>query len=326
MENTAESNLNPHVASLAHQLAVNTNDAAIISSTALFSSIVLATPRCAIAETSLVQAAQTFVTMLKEVYPNILFGFNEKAIKDELSIASELCAFERVKYQGGDLVALGEKERILATYYSNNIIHLFALHSLLASFFKEEQSFEKQDLLLRAQILYPYLKAQYFLKVDLEHIQETLEQTLDSMVLAKLLVQEGSFIKRPTAFSENLTYLRILGNMLGSTFESWALCLALLASFSEEEIAVKAFYQRSEIIMRERLVLGDGPQQILIQPKKTEEFLHELEKEKLIWPEGAGKLKVSLAVHEIARRLSVLLQIDLRNELLGPKKVENGQV
>ena len=63
----------------------------------------------------------------------------------------------------GDLLRMNQQNAILHTYFRNNILHLFAMPSLLACCFLNNPSLRTEDLMRLAWRIYPYIAAELFL-------------------------------------------------------------------------------------------------------------------------------------------------------------------
>lgn len=70
----------------------------------------------------------------------------------------------------GDIISLNSKQSILMTYYRNNIIHLFALPSLIAHIVVSHQSLTNDEIHEQVELLYPFLKAELFLRYNKEEL------------------------------------------------------------------------------------------------------------------------------------------------------------
>ena len=73
---------------------------------------------------------------------------------------------ERQKHPLGDIMRMTAENAVLATYYRNNILHLFAMPSLLACCFVSNARMRTADIQRLVWRVYPYIAAELFLRWD----------------------------------------------------------------------------------------------------------------------------------------------------------------
>src|ERR1700726_2844542 len=82
----------------------------------------------------------------------------------------------------GDIVRMSDESAVLATYYRNNILHLFAMPSLVACAFVSNATVRTDDIQRLAWRIYPYIAAELFLRWN--------ESELAAVVLEVLICLE----------------------------------------------------------------------------------------------------------------------------------------
>ena len=78
----------------------------------------------------------------------------------------------------GDIVRMSESAAVLATYFRNNILHLFALPSLLACVFLSNAQVSTGDLQRLAGRIYPYIAQELFLRWEEAELPRVIEAVL----------------------------------------------------------------------------------------------------------------------------------------------------
>ena len=81
----------------------------------------------------------------------------------------------------GDLVQMSDEAAVLAAYYRNNIVHLFALPSLIACAFAGNASMNHADILRLTGRIYPYIAAELFLIWPEEEVPAALDAMLATL-------------------------------------------------------------------------------------------------------------------------------------------------
>lgn len=87
----------------------------------------------------------------------------------------------------GKILYLNEQNAVLMTYYRNNVLHIFALPSLLASFFQSSSRMTRDQILRYTRALYPFLQSELFIRWPLNELDEVVDQWLAAFVEQGLL-------------------------------------------------------------------------------------------------------------------------------------------
>ena len=96
---------------------------------------------------------------------------------------------------------MSAENAVLATYYRNNILHLFAMPSLLACAFVSNTRLRTVDIQRLVWRVYPYISAELFLRWDEAQVSAVADSLLDTFVQLNLL-QAGSGAITPEALEE----------------------------------------------------------------------------------------------------------------------------
>ena len=96
----------------------------------------------------------------------------------------------------GDLVRMSDESAVLATYFRNNVLHLFALPSLVACAFISNARVRTEDMQRLAWRIYPYIAAELFLRWS--------EEELPAVVDGVLAASRGTGLIEPDRRSAQL--------------------------------------------------------------------------------------------------------------------------
>src|SRR5690606_8726146 len=78
----------------------------------------------------------------------------------------------------GNILYLDEQNAVLMTYYRNNVMHIFALPALLASFFQSSSRMSREQIQRFTEALYPYLRAELFIRWEEHELEAVIDQWL----------------------------------------------------------------------------------------------------------------------------------------------------
>jgi glycerol-3-phosphate O-acyltransferase len=254
--------MHPVVAGLASEVLTRVNSTAVVSPTAMVALVLLAVPTRALAEEDLLYLIGKLYGAMKSAPYSRDVTLPEGDARTFLRHAEEVAGVGRFQHPGGDVLFLDEREAITLTYYRNNVLHLIAVPSLVASFFQHNERLPEAELIRGAALLYPFLRAEFFLRWPDADAAKNIESVIEAMIAQGLLFREAagtaaSTIRRPDVTSRDLTTLRILGRALGQTLERYAISTALLARHAGTTIDKKDFETQCQL-MAQRISILNG--------------------------------------------------------------------
>lgn len=238
--------LGPQVATLADKVMVNINSAAALNSVNLLAMILLVNDKQALSKPKLLAQLDFYLHLQRSA------SYSEKVtIPDEnpeqlLAHALKLNKFEVISDEFGEIIAINDKEKILFNYYRNNILHVFAVPSLLAlHIFKSHKTTIAQCQAL-INCFYPLFAKEWFLhELDENYITRILASFVDQ----DLIEIDGDNIKI-TNSNDCLAKLEILGRALSLTLQRYA----IVTGFIQTSLGIeRAELERESQVLAERL-------------------------------------------------------------------------
>jgi glycerol-3-phosphate O-acyltransferase len=152
---------------------------------------------------------------------------------------------------------MSEESAVLATYYRNNSLHLFAMPSLIACGFISNARMSTVDLQRLVWRVYPYIAAELFLRWDESQIGAVVDALLDAFVELNLLqVNEDRTVwQRPAPTSVEAIRLSLLAEATIQTLERYYLVVALLLQAGSGKISQAALEERCHLMAQRMSVL-----------------------------------------------------------------------
>src|SRR5450631_4686781 len=95
--------------------------------------------------------------------------------------AEAMGMLERLKHPLGDIMRMNAENAVLATYYRNNILHLFAMPSMLACCFVSNAGMSTADIHRLVRRVYPYMSMELFLRWDETGVAAVADSLLDTL-------------------------------------------------------------------------------------------------------------------------------------------------
>ncbi len=138
---------------------------------------------------------------------------------------------------------MSPEHAVLATYYRNNVLHLFAMPSLIACCFLANAAMRTEDVQRLAGRIYPYVASELFLRWREQEL--TASSNARSVSLAALGLLEGSAESADLAaagaeLAEAAMQLSLLAQTTIQTIERYYLAIALLIQAGSGEITQTA--------------------------------------------------------------------------------------
>ena len=187
----------PTVDKLANELMTRINSAAAVNGLTLCAMALLASEKQALPREALQAQLQLYLALLHAVpYSRQRLVPNVGAAQ-LLNQALELNKFQVVSDRLGEIITMDRYQAILMTYYRNNIIHLFAMPSLVATLIERQEGLDLPTLQAQCRQLYPLLRRELFLRYAPGEVDEVVAAITGSLVDLGLieLRQEGYWVR-----------------------------------------------------------------------------------------------------------------------------------
>jgi glycerol-3-phosphate O-acyltransferase len=170
--------LSDAIRDLGRSILVGVNGAAAVTPVNLVAMAMLATPRQALPEAALMTQLDLYQRLLRAAPYSPLVTVTDESGAAMTYYAESMGMIERQKHPLGDIMRMNAENAVLATYYRNNILHLFAMPSLIACGFISNTRMRTVDLHRLVRRVYPYIAAELFLRWDEAQIPALVAPTL----------------------------------------------------------------------------------------------------------------------------------------------------
>jgi glycerol-3-phosphate O-acyltransferase len=245
------------VAELAVRINTEINAAAAVTPINLVAMAVLATPRQALPEVDLVRQLELYQRLLRDAPYSPLVTVTTDSGEQMIRYAEAMGMLQRQKHPLGDILRMDAETAVLATYYRNNILHLFAMPSLLACGFVGNTRMRTTDIQRLVWRVYPYIAAELFLRWDETQVSAVADSLLETFASLNLLQgnADGSEWQRPPPTSLEAIQLSVLAQATIQTLERYYLAIALLLQAGSGVITQEALEERCHLMAQRMSVL-----------------------------------------------------------------------
>jgi glycerol-3-phosphate O-acyltransferase len=256
-ENSRAGWIGAAIADLAVTINKEINSAAAVTPINLLAMAILATPRQALAEKDLVSQLELYQRLLRDAPYSPLVTVSADSGNQMIRYAESMGMLQRQKHPLGDIMRMNSQNAVLATYYRNNILHLFAMPSLLACAFVSNARLRTADIQRLVWRVYPYIAAELYLRWDEGEVSGVTESLLEAFARLNLLHgnADRSEWQRPPPTSPDAIQLSLLAQATIQTIERYYLAIALLLQAGSGMVSAEALEERCHLTAQRMSVL-----------------------------------------------------------------------
>ncbi|MFN4093847.1 MAG: glycerol-3-phosphate 1-O-acyltransferase PlsB [Acinetobacter johnsonii] len=244
------------VNSSAHAILENINRAAVVNPVSLLSLVLLATEKHTLDEEICIKQLDTYRKLLTTLPYDERLLVTPLSGKEIIAYGLKLKLIKRVNHVLGDIIAIADNQAVLLTYFRNNILHAFVLPSLVAALVEHNGTIGRGDLINVIRTLYPFLKAELFLKWEDAELKDQICAYVDGLIQAKLISEdaEGHLIS-PAPNSEDHNQLVVLAAPVMQSLERYYMTLALITQRGSGNISARQVEELSHLVGQRLSVL-----------------------------------------------------------------------
>lgn len=303
------------VEALSSKVATGINASVAVNPIGMTATVLLSTERLAMDEHQLSRLMDQFAELLRAFPYARTVTLPVGSGKDWIDYCEAMGLVNRQPQKLGDIIALEGNNAILMTYYRNNIQHLFALPSLIACLFENNQSLARERVVFLASVVYPYLQSELFLQYQPEQAEQVIDQWIDVLEAHKLLRVDGERIWRPEEGTEAMLRLRALSHFIIQTLERYHIAIAILRKYGSGKInATELEEQSTQMAERMSILFGlNAPE--FFDKSLFRNFIANLQKNEIISTDDDGQLCYTEGLDEVAEDARLVLSVEKRQAI-----------
>lgn len=296
------------VNSSAKAILENINRAAVINPVSLLSLILLATNKHTLDEEICIKQLDTYRDLLTALPYDHRMQVTPLSGKEIIAYGLKLKLIKRVKHVLGDIIAIEDNQAVLLTYFRNNILHAFVLPSLIASMVEHNGKIEKSDLINVIRTLYPFLKAELFLKWQEDELNEQICSYVDALAQAKLItLDDEDMLYSPAPNSEDHNQLVVLAAPVMQSIERYYMTLALITQRGSGNISAKQVEDLSHLLGQRLSVLYEFNSPEFFDKALFQSFIRVLTQQGYIRTNDEGAIVFDDAFKNVAQYADLVL-------------------
>ena len=322
-ERTAEQNekpawLTPLVNDLGDRILTGVNQATHVNAVNLLAVVLLTTRKLALGRGELADQLALYLDLLNYDRYSDRITCTARSPEEIIDYGVELGIIEAIDNPLGEVISVKADQSVLLSYYRNNIAHLAAVPSLVASCFLNARRMSARNVRRLALAVYPFLKAELFLPWNEKDYLDTVDACLDWLQKQGLLVpgEDDGLLERPVGGSREDLQLRIMGHALLQTFERYYITVAVLAKNGSGTLS-RAELERLCILTAQRIsLLNEFAAPEFYDRNQIRQFINLLLETGVLSNDENDKLTFNSVIRQIDEDSKYVLSEEIRYNIL----------
>jgi len=217
--------LTPTVNGIANNIMVNINNAAAVSAITLSALVLLGVERRVITKDALITQLDLYLSLLKKAPYHTDVTVPSITGQELYERAAELDKFTVSADELGEVISLNVSGAVTMTYYRNNILHLFAMPSLVAAAIAYHNCQTRDTIDDIVKQLFPLIKNELFIGYDEAGLTRYIDDILAAMVDLNVIEQTDCGYN---VVNERRPQLMIMAHHIQETLERYAIVLKIM--------------------------------------------------------------------------------------------------
>lgn len=294
------------------------NEAAVINAVNLTALVVLCMPKQAIVEIELRAQLALYIELARRA------PYAARVGQPDLDAAAMIDRCERLKWLTrrahalGDILYMDERTAVLASYYRNNVLHLFALPSLIAAAFINRLEITTARLHSLVEELYPCLRGELYLRLTHADLGDEIDRTIAAMLQTGMLETRAGLLLRPPESSARAAQLRLCAEIAQPFLERYYLCIMMLLNQGSGALTSRELVRRCAAASEQLALVHSLNAPDLFQGALFDTWISFLEQIGVLAADASSRLLFDQAlIEELAGALGFVLPPRLRQTLVN---------
>ncbi len=180
---------------------------------------------------------------------------NRQTAEQLIAEAEKLELISRLPHTYGDLLQLNEQQALLMTWYRNNILHLFALPSLIAFCFNQQSHYTRSHLHELLSTLYPFISQELYLPWQGDAVHHQIDTIIHFFTEQELLIDDGEHLVRVSPYQEQGALLTLMARPIQPSLERGYLMVALLLHFGSGSFTTDTLTKECQVLAQRLSIL-----------------------------------------------------------------------
>ncbi|HEU4781130.1 MAG TPA: glycerol-3-phosphate 1-O-acyltransferase PlsB [Steroidobacteraceae bacterium] len=322
-DDTRSPAINALIGELAVAIMRGINAAAAVTPINLLATCLLASPRGALPESALLRQIELYLKLLRASPYGPRVTVTDASPAEIVVYGETLKIISRVPHKLGDIVKMSDESAQLIAYYRNNVLHLFALPSLVACAFIGNSMLRTEDIQRLAWRIYPYVASELFLRWREEELAKVVEGVLAALAELGVLQpnENRSVWMRPPPDSPGAMQLSMLAQATIQTIERYYLAISLLLKAGTGVMTQKVLEQQCHLAAQRMNMLYGFNSPEFFDRALFENFIDLLRERGVLKAGEGGNLEFDEVLVRVAADAQLVLSEQIRHSILQVTQV-----
>ncbi|MEM9171652.1 MAG: glycerol-3-phosphate 1-O-acyltransferase PlsB [Pseudomonadota bacterium] len=294
------------------------NDAAAVTPISLLAMALLHTPRQAMSESDLVRQISLYQTLYQRTPYSAFMTSPQADPKDIIAHGLELDVIRREAHELGSIIVLPERQALLSTYFRNNVLHLTAVHSLIAACLAQDEQLSRDDILSMIEWIAPYVRAELRWSISRDALRHRVNDALNLMLELGLVEAAGDGrLQAPQTGSALDVALARLGEAVIPMLQRYYITVALLQQKGSGQLSQPDLEKLCELCAQRLSILSGFRAPDFFDRRLFRTFVSALRDEGVVSADDAGLLGFEIDFDSIDARARYVLGEALRHSILS---------
>jgi len=310
--------LNAAVEDLARRIVVGINAAAAVNNVNLLATVLLGMPRQAMLERDLIRQLDLYRALLVAERYSARVTVTELDGDAIVRHGEAMQVIARRPHALGDIIYMSAENAILQTYFRNNVLHLFAIPSLIACCFLNNPVMRTDDILRLAWRIYPYVADELFLRWREDEVAAVVHRILAFFLQQSLLDRsaDGTEWRRRPPMAGEAMQLSVLAQATIPIVERYYLVVALLAQAGSGALSQETLVKRCQLLAQRISMLYELNAPEFFDPALFSSFVDLLRKRGVLQVGPDNRLLFSEVLLSVASDAQLVLSEQIRHSIL----------
>jgi glycerol-3-phosphate O-acyltransferase len=315
--------VNALVGDLAVRIMREINSAAAVTPINLLATALLSTSRGALPESALLRQIELYLNLLRDSPYAPRVTITDASPAEIVVYGESLKLISRVPHKLGDIVKMSDESAQLIAYYRNNVLHLFALPSLVACAFIGNAMLRTEDIQRLAWRIYPYVASELFLRWREDEIARVIDGILAALASQGVLQPNDDHTawRRPPPDSPAAMQLSMLAQSTIQTIERYYLAISLLVKAGSGKITQKSLEQQCQLAAQRMNMLYGFNSPEFFDRSLFENFIDLLRERGVLKAGEGGNLEFDEVLVRVAADAQLVLSEQIRHSILQVTQV-----
>ncbi|MFZ5757143.1 MAG: glycerol-3-phosphate 1-O-acyltransferase PlsB [Pseudomonadota bacterium] len=321
-EEATASWLPPVVEKLARTVNRRINDAADVNPVNLLSLALLATPKRVMDEDSL----RTQLALYQKLLADLQYGPNitvTAMTPDEMIAHGEkMKILQRYRQPLGDLLWLDDAASVTLTYFRNNVLHLFALPSLVANLLLRNRTLSREQLVSMVRLINIPLRAELFLQHGPRSVVPYIDAVIAAMEKAGFIEHtEDGRLQAPVTDTLEHAQMNVLAQTIRETLERYYIVISLVMTHAGN-IDEEQLEKLSQLVAQRMAILYTFNSPEFFDAQVIKRFIRTMKREQLFVTNADGRIEFSEPLRQIEADTRRILSAEIRRNIAQHTKVD----